>query len=67
VEYNNILILERKGKQIIFLLGDGESLSLDNIVDVLIHDQPERLNNGGADKDGACDSLSHENIENCGR
>ena len=44
MEYKTIAIIHRKGKEISFLLKDGEVLSYENIVDVLIHNQPERPN-----------------------
>lgn len=43
MEYTSILQLSRKQKTIIFFLKEGEKLDIDNIVDVEVYNQPERL------------------------
>lgn len=43
MEYGNIVIIKRKSKCIVFFLKEGESMSLENIIDVEVHNQPERL------------------------
>ena len=43
MEYKSILQISRKQKTIVFFLKEGEKLDLDNIVDVEIYNQPERL------------------------
>lgn len=43
MEYKTILQLSRKQKTIVFFLKEGEKLDLDNIVDVEVYNQPERL------------------------
>ena len=37
-----LIHIQRNGKDICFLLKEGEPLSLENIVDVFVFDQPER-------------------------
>lgn len=44
MEYETIIQISKKEKTIIFFLKEGERLDLDNIVDVEVYNQPERLN-----------------------
>lgn len=41
MDYDTIITIERKNKQIVFFI-KGEYLSLDTIIDVEVYDQPER-------------------------
>ena len=60
MEYKSILQISRKQKTIVFFLKEGEKLDLDNIVDVEVYNQPERLNPEDA-IDSVCDSLISTN------
>jgi hypothetical protein len=60
MEYTTILQISRKEKTIIFFLKEGEKLDLDNIVDVEVYNQPERLSPEDTDN-SVCDSLSSTN------
>jgi hypothetical protein len=42
VDVKTLISFERNGKQICIFLKNGESISLENIVDVFVCDQPER-------------------------
>ena len=61
MDYETIAIIHRKGKAIYFFLKEGQILSYENIVDVEIHNQPERLNpedRSVASDKPICDSLN---------
>jgi hypothetical protein len=42
MEYKTCVTIHKKGKSITFFLKEGENLSYENIVDVEVHNQPER-------------------------
>ena len=59
MEYKTLIQISRKKKTIIFFLKEGEKLDLDNIVDVEIYNQPERLS--PEDVNNVSDSLISTN------
>lgn len=57
MEYDMLITIQRKNKEIVFFI-KGDFLSVDNIVDVEIHNQPERSKR--EDLERGCGALNSE-------